>query len=36
MTRSPHTMLAVDILVTIALTFGPMLLAIGEVVRHAA
>lgn len=36
MARSPHTLLAVDILVTIAVTFGPMLLAIGEVIRHAA
>jgi hypothetical protein len=34
--HNPITMLVGEIVVTITLTFGPMLLAIGEVVRNAA
>lgn len=35
MTRNPNTTLVTEIVITIALTFGPMLLAVSEVVRHA-
>jgi hypothetical protein len=34
--HNPNTTLVGEIVITIALTFGPMLLAIGEVVRNAA
>ena len=34
MARNPVTTLAVEIVITIALTFGPMLVAAGEVVRY--
>jgi hypothetical protein len=35
-TRNPNTTLVTEIFITVAVTFGPMLLAVSEVIRHAA